>query len=87
MYVTSWPLTVDTAVTTLTLWLVVVNTAWVLLLGSSLDAVLLLVGSELRGELEASLFVCEVWVVCDADEGAAEVGVGEEVGVLDAEEA
>jgi hypothetical protein len=84
LYVTSCPLTVDTAVTTLTLWLVVVNTARVVLLASLLVAVLLLASSDVAVEVEGAVVVCAAWEV---DEGAVVVGSWVEVGgVLDADE-
>lgn len=83
VYVTSCPLTVDTAVTTLTLWLVVVNTSCVVLLASSLVAVLLLASSDVAVEVERAVVVC---AACEVDEGAAELGAWVEAGVLDADE-
>lgn len=58
VYVTCCPLTVETAVTTLTLWLVLVNTACDVLLASLLVTVLLLASSDVGLAVEGDVVVC-----------------------------
>lgn len=71
---TSSPLTVDTAVTMFTLWLVDVTTSWVVLLASSVVfvSVVVLSSSVVLDVLDEAAVVC---AVVDAEDSAAVVGV------------